>query len=73
MHAYTHTQICTPTYVHMHIVHMHTHTHICTQHGGTALYFAAFNGHEDVTGLLLGAGPDPDLTYKVIRLNLTCI
>lgn len=44
---------------------------MCTQYGSTALYFAASNGQKEVTELLLGAGADPDLTYKVIRLTLT--
>ena len=53
---------------------LHTHTHkYNNQWGGTALYLAVREGHEDIVELLLQANADPDLQLKVIHTNHTCM
>ena len=45
----------------------HTHEQHNPQWGGTALYLAAQEEHEDIVDLLLGANADPDVPVKVIH------
>ena len=51
--------------------HTHTHKQHNTQWGGTALYLAVREEHEDIIELLLEANADPDVPVKVIHTYLT--